>query len=310
MRIAVISDVHGNCAALENVIEDAIKNDVDKFIFVGDYIFDMPFSNEVVRLLMKLKNAHIIKGNKEGYLSNLAKSDQSGWTYDQIGGIYQTFRELSPDVYDFLDNLDDECHIQINPYVCIYAVHAPKFFKPSPKTDCSSSNFHRKMLKEPFSHEQFLSEFNDLINRDEIKNQIEKIDANIIIFGHDHLQRYGYCGNKLIINPGSCGQPLDFDPDPAYSIIEETDVGFDVIEKRVKYDIECAIDQAKGTMVYEKSKIWSELVFLSLKTGRDYFGMFFEIANQIAESKNEKGAHFSNSTWAEAREVFKDRHFV
>jgi len=69
MRIAIISDVHGNYPTLVKVIEDAVANTVDKFIFAGDYIFDLPFSNEVVRLLMKLENAHIIKGNKENYLN-------------------------------------------------------------------------------------------------------------------------------------------------------------------------------------------------------------------------------------------------
>ena len=71
MRTAVISDVHGNYPALAAVLKDAYENKVDKFIFTGDYIFDVPFSNEVVRLLMEMKagesdNAHIIKGNKEG----------------------------------------------------------------------------------------------------------------------------------------------------------------------------------------------------------------------------------------------------
>ena len=49
MRIAIISDVHGNYPALLSVVEDAVSNHVDKFIFAGDYIFDLPFSNEVVR---------------------------------------------------------------------------------------------------------------------------------------------------------------------------------------------------------------------------------------------------------------------
>lgn len=47
MKIAIISDVHGNYPALLAVISDAIRNNVDQFIFVGDYIFDLPYPNEV-----------------------------------------------------------------------------------------------------------------------------------------------------------------------------------------------------------------------------------------------------------------------
>lgn len=48
MKFAIISDIHGNYPALVKVIEDANLNDVDRFIFIGDYIFDLPFSNDVV----------------------------------------------------------------------------------------------------------------------------------------------------------------------------------------------------------------------------------------------------------------------
>jgi len=305
MRIAFIADVHGNYPALVNVVDDAIANNVDKMVFVGDYIFGLPFSNEVARLLMKLGNAHIIKGNKETYLDRLANDNQDNWTSNQMGGIYQTYRELSKDAYDFLNGLEDECRIQINSKNAIYAAHVPKFFKTSPKTNCSSSNFHKKMLAEPFSHEQFLSEFNDLINLDECKALINQIDSNVIVFGHNHLQAYAYCGDKLIINPGSCGQPLDFNPAAAYTILEVTANGFNVLEKRVAYDIKSTINQAKQSMLYEKGKIWSDLVFLALETGRDYFGIFFEIAGQIAQSKNEQGSFFSNTTWDEAQKVFE-----
>ena len=164
MRIAFIADVHGNYPALVSVVEDAISNNVDKMVFVGDYIFDLPFSNEVVHYLMKLENTYIIKGNKEASLDRWANDNQDNWTSNQMGGIYQTYRELSKDTYDFLKNLDDECSIDINSNISIYAVHVPQFFKSSLKTSCSSSNFHKKMIAEHFSHEQFLSEFNELVN--------------------------------------------------------------------------------------------------------------------------------------------------
>ena len=308
MRIAIIADVHGNYPALVNVVEDAVANNADKFVFAGDYIFDLPFSNEVTRLLMKLENAYIVKGNKETYLSWLANDNQDNWIYNQMACVYQTFRELSPDALAFLDGLEEECRIELSPEVSLLAVHRFKNIKPSPKNNCSSSNFRKKMLNAPFTHEQFLSDFTELINGDEYKPHIDQIDANIIVYGHNHLQSYGYCGNKLIINPGSCGQPLDFNNAAPYTILEINGSELNVIEKRVTYDIESTIEQTKKSIMYEKGTIWSELVFLALRTGMDYFGIFFEIASQIASSKNEESAFFSNSTWDEAYEVFKAKN--
>ena len=256
---------------------------------------------------MKLDNSYIIKGNRETYLDKLANSNQKNWIYDQFGVVYQTYRELQPDIFDFLCNLDEECYIELNPNISIYVAHWFKDITPMTKSNSGSANFYQKMLAEPFTHEQFLLEFNNLINSGEYSTQINQLDADIIVFGHNHLQTYGYCGEKLIVNPGSCGQPLDFNNTAPYSIVEETENGFIVHEKRVAYDVEAVIHQAKKTVMYEKGKVWSELVFLALRTGRDYFGIFFEIAEKIAIAKNEKEPYFSNATWEAANNVFAEQ---
>jgi hypothetical protein len=165
-----------------------------------------------------------------------------------------------------------------------------------------------RMLESPFTHGEYLSYYSDSINSDECRNIIIKDGADVIIYGHDHLQSHAYCGDKLIIDPGSCGQPLDFNPAAAYTILEIMDKGFNVTEKRVDYDIESFIKRSKKTLLYERSKTWSDLVFLALRTGRDYFGLFFKIAGQIARDKNESGSFFNNGTWEEARRVFESRY--
>ena len=311
MRIAVIADIHGNYPAFISVIENAKLNNVDKFIFAGDYIFDQPFSNEVVHLMMKLENAHIIKGNKEGYLSSLTNETQDKQMSKQFGSMYQTYKELLPDVFDFLVNLDDECHIKLNSGISIYTSHYPYNIISgySPQLVLfKSSNFHSRMIETPFTHEQYLEDFNTAVNDVNIKSKLEKIDEDVIIFAHNHLQAYGYCGDKLIINPGSCGQSLDFNTDAAYTILEITDNGFNVIEKRVKYDIEYAVNQIKKSMLYEKGRVYSEIVILAITTGKDNLEILFDIAQKLALSKNEpQRGYFSDSTWEEAYEIFIKR---
>jgi len=308
MRIAFISDVHGNYSALVSVVEDALANKVDKIVFVGDYVFDLPFSNKVVNYLKNLENATIIKGNKEVYLTNMAIEDQKSWVYDQMGAVYQTYRELSKESFDFLTNLDDDCTFHLDCDTSIYVTHVPMIFNNARKANATSAHFHKTMLTNPFTHEEYLSEFHSLVNADKCKAVIDQTDATVIVFGHNHLQAHAYCGDKLIINPGSCGLPLDFNPDAAYTILEATSTGHNVIEKRVAYDIKAIIETTKKSTLYQKGKIWCDLVFLALETGRDYFGFFFEIADEIAKSKNETAVFFSNETWFETQDIFATKY--
>ena len=140
--------------------------------------------------------------------------------------------------------------------------------------------------------------------KDDIRRIVKGIDASVIVFGHNHLQGYGYCEVKLVINPGSCGLPLDFNTGAAYTILETTPNGYVVTEKRVAYDIEATVRCLQESAMHERGKVWSELVAKALRTGRDYFGVFFETAKGIAAAKNEDGGLFSNETWWEAYDAF------
>ena len=48
MKLAVISDIHGNLPALDAVIEDAEKQNVDAYIFAGDYCISNPYPDECI----------------------------------------------------------------------------------------------------------------------------------------------------------------------------------------------------------------------------------------------------------------------
>lgn len=306
MKFAVISDVHGNFPALTKVVEDAKANKVDRFIFIGDYIFDLPFSNEVLHYISRIENADVILGNKEVCLKELSGEDQSGWVFDQMGAVFQTYRELTEESFAYLASLKEEALIPLTSGGFLYASHYPSGMPPTSKTNCSSSKFREKMQEKSCSREQFLDKLAEQLKQDDYKSLFQSIDADVILFGHNHLQYHGYCEGKLIVNPGSCGQPLDFDRRAAYTIIEETSAGFHVTERRVEYDVEAAIQTAKESKMYACATTWCELVFLAIQTGQDCFGQFFQIATQIAVSKGETGRFFTNETWAQARRVFSE----
>ena len=66
IRIAVISDIHGNIVALDAILEDLKKDKIDKVVSLGDFCNELPNGNEVAERLREI-NAYSILGNKEEY---------------------------------------------------------------------------------------------------------------------------------------------------------------------------------------------------------------------------------------------------
>lgn len=62
MKIAVISDIHGNIYALMRALEDIEDQKVDTIICLGDLVGYGPHPNEVIAMI-KRKNIICLKGN-------------------------------------------------------------------------------------------------------------------------------------------------------------------------------------------------------------------------------------------------------
>lgn len=73
MRIAVLSDIHGNYIALQECIDYALNRGIDTFILLGDYVGELAYPQKTMEILYSLKqkyNCFFIKGNKEDYWMN------------------------------------------------------------------------------------------------------------------------------------------------------------------------------------------------------------------------------------------------
>ena len=62
MKIAVISDIHGNLQALTETIKDIEKRNVDKIICLGDIVGKGAHPNECVEIIKKYCDV-VIQGN-------------------------------------------------------------------------------------------------------------------------------------------------------------------------------------------------------------------------------------------------------
>src|SRR5206468_12642478 len=84
--------------------------------------------------------------------------------------------------------------------------------------------------------------------------RLQLVDVEVVCVGHTHHPYVLEVGDKLVINPGSVGQPRDGDPRASYAILED----FKVELKRIEYPIEDTIrtieesslpDQAKAKLI-------------------------------------------------------------
>jgi diadenosine tetraphosphatase ApaH/serine/threonine PP2A family protein phosphatase len=121
-----------------------------------------------------------------------------------------TAEKLSGENLKFLSNLPT--HLRLDIKQRVYVVHG------SP----------RDPLKGFISRDQ--------PNR-ELAGIIEGVGADVVVFGHTHVPMKRMVMGKLIVNPGSVGQPRDRDPRASYAVLT---IGKDVevSHSRVDYDIE------------------------------------------------------------------------
>ena len=72
MKIAVISDIHGNMDAVKAVMEDIKKEKCDKIFVLGDYAMAGPEPKKTIKYFMekqKDKNVEMIQGNTDAMIA-------------------------------------------------------------------------------------------------------------------------------------------------------------------------------------------------------------------------------------------------
>jgi len=74
MRIAVISDIHGNCVALDATLADIAKHSADTLVCLGDTVQGGPHNQTIKRL--REMACPIVLGNTNAWLLK-AESDSA-----------------------------------------------------------------------------------------------------------------------------------------------------------------------------------------------------------------------------------------
>ena len=307
MKYALISDVHGNLPALLAALRDAGEQGADRYLLLGDYIFDLPWVNEIVDTLRAIEGAVIIRGNKEDYLGVLQAQDPAGWTDEQHAGVYWIYRQLTPESRAYLTSLPASAEVDAPDGQRIYLSHgSPVFYRQPEMWPFPSRNYLTDTLAAPFSHDEYLAR----ARRTVLENagamaDIAALPGGVHAFGHNHLQFHMAVGNKLFVNPGSCGMPCDADPRAAYTLLEWKDGGWQVEERRVSYDIDRTVKSLIASPLFREAEVWSRIVAQELPVALDYIAHFIRHLNSLTRQNNRSITNSAdNAAWREAAATF------
>ncbi len=296
MKYAVISDIHGNAPALRLALADAAKQGADGYLLAGDYCISAPWASEVITLLRALPNAHIICGNDEAHLDVPSGDD------GQFEASRWCASSLSPEDKAWLDVLPEELSISCEGVNIRMAHSSQAFVGKSLHERFRTSVLPGFYPEGPVSREQLLSDFRRLWEKESFREYIHALPKGMYIFGHNHIQTWGEFDGRVLVNPGSCGMPLDCCDAfcAAYSLLTIEDGRVSVEERRIPYDVEALIAQAKATGQYQAARIWSEIIFSEWRTCREKVFQFLHHCERYADSIGDARRPFAKDTWEAA----------
>ena len=298
MKYAIISDVHGNHHAFEAVIADARAQGVDMFLLLGDYTNSFPYGNDVVETLRKLNPIFAIQGNGEGYLMNLRGQNPLELTHEQFKPVYWGYQTLSHKNYEYLANLPKAMTIS-DLGTEIHLAHTMNLFYRTPEIKLFHSHHRRAMMNsDPFTHAQYLIRArNALLSCHEAMLEMIQLPKGIYLFGHNHMQFHMEHDGRLFINPGSCGEPLDWNTDASYTILTLSESKWDVAERRVKYNLDLVADGLVDSGFSAYAPMWSEIMKLELFSAKDYFMAFVVHVIETGRKMGFPDVPVNNAVW-------------
>ena len=309
MRFAIISDIHGNLPALDAVIADARNNNIDNFIFVGDYCLSNPYPNECIQRMRDLDKKYIVRGNEEKYLENLIDKDQTMWTDGQMQISYYCYRAISTDNLDFLLSMPNTLELSFNDVNLHVAHSSAEFIDDCEHKEWSTAKVAQRYANRIVTSASFQADIHNYFEGNDRFQQIfSELEQGVYIFGHSHIQ-WSYKskdGKTVLINPGSCGLPLDgVTGSIPYTVLDISDAGNIIVEeKRIPFDMGAYIDVLIRSDQFVEANVWSNIIIQELRTAREHLFYFLRFVEKYADQIGDKRRPFMLDTWEKAYELW------
>lgn len=235
MKIAVMADIHSNHIALERCIAEAKYRDAEEFIFLGDYLGELAYPERTLELLQALKAEYpctFIKGNKENYWIDHMAGMHSDWEWKAgtsgSGMLRYTYDRLLPD--------------QIHAFEEMPFTKLMKYDGMPDFVICHGS---------PFKVNESLREDYDYID-----SLTQRLETELTICGHFHIQSQYIKNGKRIVNPGAVGVPLKSGGKTQFMMLYDNAGIWESEFITLEYDVDRAIREMDEEKLSEQAPAW------------------------------------------------------
>ncbi len=219
MRVAVISDIHGNSHALDAVLAAIDAEGTDALWCLGDLVGYGPRPNECVAAI-RSRAAVCLVGNHD--LAALGRLSIDDFTLDAASAARWTAAELEPEQRAWLETLE-------------------------PQAEAEGAQLFHASARDPV--------WEYVLGEEAAAATLRLTTAPVVLVGHSHVPLavlgdgvhvaggvardgadVGLDAGRWLLNPGSVGQPRDGDPRAAWLLLD-TDARLARF-RRVEYDVE------------------------------------------------------------------------
>ncbi|HEY0634984.1 MAG TPA: metallophosphoesterase family protein [Gammaproteobacteria bacterium] len=250
MKLAVLSDVHGNLPALEAVAEELLRWRPDRIVINGDLINRGPNSLACLQLLQRaFPTIELLKGNHEEFVLSCAARDDhphhptfelrrfAHWTHAQLG-------EAMQQIAQWPDHLDEASLAG-----SLHITHASR----RGKRDGISQRTTDEELAEKLGERR-----------------------SLFITSHTHKPLIRRFDTTLIVNTGSVGSPSDHDPRAAYGRFQFDGHAWHAEIARIAFDRERALRDFSASGFIEQGGALTRLMREELRHARIFVGPWNE----------------------------------
>lgn len=218
MRILVIADIHGNWPALQAVAAEPH----DLCVCLGDLV-DYALEPAPCIDWVRRHARHAVRGNHDhGAAQNVIVQGKAGFKY--LTGVTRalTRERLTRDDIRFLGRLPVSRTVSMNNTRFLLVHASPR--DPLDEYCPADAEFWGRRL----------------VN----------VEVDVVCVGHTHHPYVLEVGDKLVVNPGSVGQPRDGDPRASYAVIQD----YNVELKRVEYPVEKTVEVIQQSSLSESDR--------------------------------------------------------
>lgn len=236
MKIAVLSDIHGNHIAFKRCIDYCLLQGITRFAFLGDYVGDFAYPQKTMQMLYDLNDTYectFLKGNKEDYWLGF----HAGWNItwkecdSTTGTLLYNYKNLTQKDLDFFDEMPIVQTLKVDGYPSITLCHG----SPRRNTEHLSTN-------EPATLEV-----------------LEECPNELLICGHTHVQFLYEHQGKTLVNPGSVGSPIGHERLTQFLILNGENGSWNPQLITLTFDTEAVLAELNEEKMEIRAPYWTHI---------------------------------------------------